>query len=54
MGYQLLNRYYESQEAGVIVAESIMTTDTKPKHLAVEIEVGGKTVTLGLAVRGQE
>ena len=38
----------ESQEAGVIVAESIMTTDTKPKHLAVEIEVGGKTVTLEL------
>ena len=42
----------ESQEAGVIVAESIMTTDTKPKHLAVEIEVGGKTVTLGACCKG--
>ena len=29
-----------------------MTTDTKPKHLAVEIEVGGKTVTLGACCKG--
>ena len=42
----------DSQEAGMIVAESIMTTDTKPKHLAVEIEIGGKTVTLGGCCKG--
>lgn len=29
-----------------------MTTDTKPKHLAVEIEVGGKTVTIGACCKG--
>ena len=37
----------DSEEAGMIVAEAIMTTDTKPKHLAVEIELDGKKVTLG-------
>lgn len=42
----------ETQEAGMIVAESIMTTDTKPKHLAVEIEIDGKIVTLGACCKG--
>lgn len=41
-----------SQEAGIIVAESIMTTDTKPKHLAVEIEISGTTVTIGACCKG--
>lgn len=41
-----------SQEAGETVAQSIMTTDTRPKHLAVEIEVGGKTVTIGACCKG--
>ena len=42
----------DSQEAGVIVAQSIMTTDTKEKHLAVEIVLGGKVVTLGACCKG--
>ena len=42
----------DDEEAGMIVAESIMTTDTKPKHLAVEIELDGKTVTLGACCKG--
>lgn len=42
----------DSEEAGMIVAESIMTTDTKPKHLAVEIELSGKKVTLGACCKG--
>lgn len=42
----------DSEEAGIDVATSIMTTDTKPKHIAVEIEVGGKTVTLGACCKG--
>lgn len=29
-----------------------MTTDTKPKHLAIEIEVKGKTVTIGACCKG--
>lgn len=41
-----------SLEAGIEVARAIMTTDTKPKHLAVEIEVGGKVVTLGACCKG--
>ena len=40
------------QKSGEIVAQSIMTTDTKPKHLAVEIEVKGKTVTIGACCKG--
>ena len=42
----------DSEEAGMIVAEAIMTTDTKPKHLAVEIELDGKKVTLGACCKG--
>ena len=42
----------DDEEAGMIVAESIMTTDTKPKHLAVEIELDGKKVTLGACCKG--
>ena len=46
---KLLNN---SQEAGIDVATSIMTTDTKPKHIAVEIEIDGKTVTIGACCKG--
>jgi len=42
----------DSHEAGVDVATSIMTTDTKPKHIAVEIEIGGKKVTIGACCKG--
>ncbi len=41
-----------SNEAGVEVATSIMTTDTKPKHIAVEIDIDGTTVTLGACCKG--
>ena len=34
-------------EAGTGAAKAIMTTDTCEKQIAVEIEVGGKTVTIG-------
>jgi glutamate N-acetyltransferase/amino-acid N-acetyltransferase len=33
-------------------ARAIMTTDTKPKHIAVEFEVGGKTATIGGMCKG--
>ena len=37
---------------GVLAAESIMTTDTFAKTIAVEIELSGKTVTLGGMAKG--
>ena len=39
-------------EAGNNAAKAIMTTDTKEKEVAVEIEVGGKTVTIGGMCKG--
>ncbi len=39
-------------ENGTEAAKAIMTTDTYEKELAVEIEVGGKTVTIGGMAKG--
>lgn len=39
-------------EAGLAAVEAIMTTDTKPKQAAVQIEIGGKTVTVGGMCKG--
>ena len=39
-------------EAGNEAARAIMTTDTKEKEVAVEIEIGGKTVTIGGMCKG--
>ncbi len=39
-------------EAGLAAVEAMMTTDTKPKQAAVQIEVGGKTVTVGGMCKG--
>lgn len=33
-------------------AWSIMTTDTREKNYAIELQIGGKTVTIGAAVKG--
>lgn len=41
-----------SKEAGTLAAESIMTTDTLKKEIAVAIEIGGKTVTIGGMCKG--
>lgn len=41
-----------SIESGTEAAKAIMTTDTCEKELAVEIEVGGKTVTIGGMAKG--
>ncbi|MFN7139244.1 MAG: bifunctional glutamate N-acetyltransferase/amino-acid acetyltransferase ArgJ, partial [Limisphaerales bacterium] len=40
-----------SENAGH-VAEAIMTSDTKPKQIAVEVKLGGKTVTIGGICKG--
>lgn len=42
----------KTMEAGTQAAEAIMTTDTKSKQVAVEIEIGGKKVTLGGMSKG--
>lgn len=41
-----------SIESGTEAAKAIMTTDTCEKELAMEIEVGGKTVTIGGMAKG--
>ncbi len=42
----------DSKAGGQLAAEAIMTTDTKLKEIAVTIEVGGKTVTIGGMAKG--
>ena len=49
---EALKQLKDDHQAGIDVATSIMTTDTKPKHLAIEIEVKGKTVTIGACCKG--
>ncbi|MCF0132759.1 MAG: bifunctional glutamate N-acetyltransferase/amino-acid acetyltransferase ArgJ [Blautia sp.] len=39
-------------EAGTEAAKAIMTTDTVKKEVAVEIEIGGRTVTIGGMCKG--
>lgn len=42
----------DTLEAGTMAAEAIMTTDTVSKQTAVQIELDGKTVTLGGMCKG--
>ncbi|MFR4439145.1 MAG: bifunctional glutamate N-acetyltransferase/amino-acid acetyltransferase ArgJ, partial [Hungatella sp.] len=42
----------DSLESGTESAKAIMTTDTKKKEVAVQIEIGGKTVTVGGMCKG--
>lgn len=41
-----------SKEDGILAAEAILTTDTRKKELAVEIELSGKKVTIGGMCKG--
>lgn len=41
-----------SREAGLAAAQAIMTTDTVSKEIAMEVEIGGKTVTIGGMCKG--
>jgi glutamate N-acetyltransferase/amino-acid N-acetyltransferase len=41
-----------SRDGGDDAARAIMTTDTVPKHAAVRMEIGGRTVTLGGMCKG--
>ncbi|WP_251392272.1 bifunctional glutamate N-acetyltransferase/amino-acid acetyltransferase ArgJ [Mediterraneibacter agrestimuris] len=42
----------KSLEAGNLAAKAIMTTDTVEKEVAVQIEIGGKTITIGGMAKG--
>ena len=48
----LAGKKNDSIENGTEAAKAIMTTDTREKELAVTIEVGGKTVTVGGMAKG--
>lgn len=41
-----------ARQAGILAAESVMTTDTVRKEAAVEIQLSGKTVTIGGMCKG--
>ncbi|MDO4489591.1 MAG: bifunctional glutamate N-acetyltransferase/amino-acid acetyltransferase ArgJ [Lachnospiraceae bacterium] len=41
-----------SREAASVAAQAIMTTDTVQKEVAVQLEIGGKTVTIGGMCKG--
>ena len=41
-----------SVEDGTLAAEAIMTTDTRSKQIAYQLEIGGKTVTVGGMCKG--
>ena len=41
-----------SRDGGVAAARAIMTTDTVEKHVAVELELGGKAVRIGAMTKG--
>lgn len=42
----------DTLEAGTDAAKAIMTTDTRDKQVAVSVEIGGKTVTVGGMCKG--
>lgn len=41
-----------TENDGTLAAEAIMTTDTHSKQIAYEVEIGGKTVTIGGMCKG--
>ena len=45
-------RLSSSFEAGLDAEKAVMTTDTKPKQAAVQVKIGGKTVTIGGMCKG--
>lgn len=46
-----INRIGENNQAEAF-AEAILTTDTKTKHIAAEVEIDGKTITIAGAAKG--
>lgn len=46
------NRLSASPKAGLLAAQAIMTTDTKPKHIAVRFNLGAHVATIGGMCKG--
>lgn len=42
----------DSREAAAHLAEAIMTSDSRPKEIAIELKLGGKTVRIGGVCKG--
>ncbi len=52
-GVKLMTPLLGTTEAdGTLAAEAIMTTDTRSKQIAYQLEIGGKTVTIGGMCKG--
>ena len=49
---ELPNGLGDDEAHGTLAAEAIMTTDTRSKQVAVQVEIGGKTVTIGGMCKG--
>ena len=49
---KLVQKKAATPEAGADAARAIMTTDTHPKEYAVQLQIGGTTVTLGAISKG--
>ena len=49
---KLVSAKGDSTEAGTTASKAIMTTDTVNKEIAVTVELGGKTVTIGGMCKG--
>lgn len=49
---ELASMLDDTEEAGNLAAEAILTTDTRKKQFALQIEIGGKTVTIGGMCKG--
>jgi glutamate N-acetyltransferase/amino-acid N-acetyltransferase len=47
-----LARLQVTRDGGLEAARGIMTTDTRPKHTAVELQIGGRTVRVGGMSKG--
>jgi glutamate N-acetyltransferase/amino-acid N-acetyltransferase len=41
-----------SREGGALAAQAILTTDTRPKEVVVEVSLGGETVRIGAMAKG--
>ena len=48
----LSSKLGDTKEYAGMAAEAIMTTDTHPKQIAIQTEIGGKTVTVGGMCKG--
>lgn len=48
----LSSRLGNTKDDAQMAAEAIMTTDTHPKQIAIQTEIGGKTVTIGGMCKG--